>query len=297
VIRKFFREFFDEFKLILRAIPQGIKKVGVDLYNGTPKFFKALLPNMKRIGVRVLDCIKSPLIVTGATTGAKIFKAQVLVKGLVIFTLATTGVGMAVYVVSDMVVENSMATISVAGADNKWSSDGGTTASIALSETPDFANPSVLLKCEGISDLTNISGSSLPSSIDSIDGSHNGEHYVAYTFYLKNTGDVACDINEEMIIKNSIKNVDEAIRVRLYRNGEEVTYAKVASDGMPEIGTTPFVGEMIFSQTNRDVAPGSIIRYTLVIWLEGDDPECLDNLKGGAVSMSMTFSVDRQEGG
>jgi hypothetical protein len=65
---------------------------------------------------------------------------------------------------------------------------------------------------------------------------------------------------------------------------------------MPEVGTVPFTGKTIFSQNGKELAPGNTIRYTLVIWLEGDDPECLDNLKGGAVSMSMTFSVDRQEG-
>ena len=297
MIRKFFREFFDEFKLILRAIPQGFKKFGVAIYKGTPKFFKNLAPNVKKLGAGIVKFFKSPFIITGASTGAKIFKAQMLVKGLLIFCLVTMGFGTAIYVVSNIAVENSMATISVVGTDNKWgNSDNSENVSIALSETSDFANSTVSLNCEGIRDLTNISGSSLPSNIDSIDGSHNGEHYVAYTFYLKNTGDVACDIHEEMIIKKSIKNVDEAIRVRLYRNGEEVTYAKLASDGMPEVVTVPFAGKTIFSQTGKDIPPGSTIRYTLVIWLEGDDPECLDNLKGGAVSMSMTFSIDRQEG-
>ena len=42
MIRKFFREFFDESKLVLRAIPQGFKKFGVAIYKGTPKFFKNL---------------------------------------------------------------------------------------------------------------------------------------------------------------------------------------------------------------------------------------------------------------
>lgn len=296
MIRKFFREFFDEFKLILRAIPQGFKKFGVAIYRGTPKFFKNLLPNIKKIGAGIVRFFKFPFISTGATAGAKIFKAQMLVKGLLIFSLTTTGVGTAIYVVSNIVVENSMATISIVDMDNKWGNSSDENVAIALSETPDFANSTVSLNCEGIRDLTNISGSSLPNNIDSIDGSHNGEHYVAYTFYLKNTGNVACDIREELIIKNSIKNVDEAMRVRLYRNGEEVTYAKLASDGMPEIGTVPFTGKTVFSQTNKELAPDNIIRYTLVIWLEGDDPECLDNLKGGAVSMSMTFSIDRQEG-
>ena len=297
MIRKFFREFFDEFKLILRAIPSGLKKFGVAIYKETPKFFKNLVPNIKKVGAGIVRFFKSPFVITGAATGAKIFKAQMLVKGLLIFSLVTTGVGTAIYVVSNIVVENSMATISVVGMDNKWGSGGNDgNVSIALSDTSDFENSTVSLSCEGIRDLTNISGSSLPSDIDLIDGSHNGAHYVAYTFYLKNTGDVVCDIREEMVIKNSIKNVDEAMRVRLYRNGEEATYAKLAADGMPEVGTVPFIGKTVFSQTNKEVAPGNTIRYTLVIWLEGDDPECLDNLKGGAVSMSMTFSIDRQEG-
>jgi hypothetical protein len=194
-----------------------------------------------------------------------------------------------------------MATISVSKTENKnniWDiGESPKEVNIALSESPNFESSSVTLNCKGIRDLTNISGNSLPSDIDSVDGSHNGEHYIAYTFYLRNTGDVACDIKEEMIIKNSVKNVDLAIRIRLYRDGQDVTYAKIGEDGMPEVGTVPFMGKTVFSNTNKKVDPGKTIKYTLVIWLEGDDPECLDNLRGGAVSMSMTFSVDRQEGG
>lgn len=293
MIKKFFREFFDEFKLILRAIPSGLKKVGVAIGKGLPKFFKNLLPNMKKLALGLVAFFALPI--TGKPTGTKMFKSKVLLKGLLIFSLVTIGFGAAIYVVSSIVVENSMATITVAGSDSSWGSDGEAVG-ISLSETADFANPTVSLKCKGINDLTNISGSALPSDIDLIDGSHNGEHYVAYTFYLRNTGDVACNVHEEMTIKGTVKDVDEAIRVRLYRNGEETTYAKLASDQMPEVGTVPFLGKTVFSQTGAEIAPGSTIRYTLVIWLEGDDPECLDNLKGGAVSMAMTFSIDRQEG-
>ena len=293
MIRKFFREFFDEFKLILRAIPSGLKKVGVAIAKGIPRFFKNLLPNIKKLALGLGAILTLPL--TGGKAGEKMFKARVLLKGLLIFCLVTIGFGTAVYVVSNIVVENSMATISVAGGNDSWGSDSDEAVSISLSETADFADPSVVLKCKGINDLTNISGSSLPSDIDMIDGSHNGEHYIAYTFYLRNTGSVACKVHEEMTIKGTVKNVDDAIRVRLYRNGEEVTYAKLASDGMPEVGTVPFLGKTVFSQTGAEIAPGNTIRYTLVIWLEGDDPECLDNLKGGAVSMAMAFSADRQE--
>jgi len=295
VKRKFFREFFDEFKLILRAIPSGLKKIGIAIGTGIPRFFKNLLPNIKKLGAGIIGFLISPG--GGAKAGEKMFKTRMLLRGLLIFCLVTIGFGTAFYVVSNIVVENNMATITVAGAGDSWGGSDGESVNISLSETADFANPTVSLNCKGIRDLTNISGNTLPADVDLLEGSHNGEHYVAYSFYLKNTGNTACNVHEEMIIKGSVKNVADAIRVRLYRNGVESTYAKLASDGMPEIGTIPFSGKTVFSQTGAEIAPGNTIKYTLVIWLEGDDPECLDNLKGGAVSMSMTFSIDRQESG
>ena len=89
---------------------------------------------------------------------------------------------------------------------------------------------------------------------------------------------------------------DEAIRVRVYRNGIDTTYAKIAKDGNPEEGTTPFVdATKAFSTVEENVQPNEIIKYTFVVWLEGNDPECDDDIKGGNVKMSLTFSVDDAE--
>ena len=33
--------------------------------------------------------------------------------------------------------------------------------------------------------------------------------------------------------------------------------------------------------------PGDIDKFTIVIWLEGDDPDCLNNLIGGEIKMHM----------
>ena len=38
--------------------------------------------------------------------------------------------------------------------------------------------------------------------------------------------------------------------------------------------------------------PGDTDRYTIVIWIEGDDPECLDNLIGGAIKMHMIITEE-----
>ena len=164
---------------------------------------------------------------------------------------------------------------------------------ISLSETADFSQPVTMLGADGIDNMTNISVHWLPDDLDQIDGSHNGDHYIAYTFYLRNSGDKKCTVEERFVIESSVKGVDEAVRVRLYKNGEMTTYAKLGANGQPEADTIPFRDETsAFLNLNVDMEPGETIKYTLVIWLEGDDPECLDNIRGGRVKMSMTFSAD-----
>lgn len=166
-------------------------------------------------------------------------------------------------------------------------------AAISLSESEDFSSPTVRLDAGGVKNMTNISVLDLPESFESEGGSHNGENYLAYTFYLKNSGSEAADIRSELDIKSVLKNADNAIRVRVYRNGIDTTYAKAKPDGEPEYGTTPFAEERkIFSVTEEDVEPDEIIKYTFVVWIEGDDQECVDDIQGGNVKMSLTFSVD-----
>ena len=169
--------------------------------------------------------------------------------------------------------------------------DGG--VALSLSESADFASPTVKLNANGGVRMTNISGDWLPSGLDSVDGSHNGENYIAYTFYAKNASDDACVLKEEFKIESSVKGAEAAIRIRVYKNGKAVTYAKIGADGTPEFGTKAFESDTVaYSATEAQFESGQINKYTLVIWLEGDDPECLDNIKGGNVKMSMNFTVE-----
>ena len=32
-------------------------------------------------------------------------------------------------------------------------------------------------------------------------------------------------------------------------------------------------------------------KYTVVIWLEGNDPDCLDNIIGGTMKLGMNFKI------
>lgn len=226
----------------------------------------------------------------GAYMSAKATVATVQWLRLLKIAISVTVSAMLTFVVAGtMFEEASMFTVSLIPAPDKDALGG---MEISMSETADFAEPTIVLSAEGVDNMTNISYTWLPTGLDSTDGAHNGENYMAYTFYVKNVGEGPGVLREIINVDSALLGADEAIRVRVYRNGDITTYAKMGADGMPETGTTPFESdEVVFSNDIPDVQPGQIIKYTLVIWLEGDDPECLDNIKGGNVKMSMTFEV------
>ena len=84
---------------------------------------------------------------------------------------------------------------------------------LTLSETPDYTTSNSRLNADILYDMTNISGEDLPDNIDKINGSHNGEGYIAYTFYLINSGKDTLSYDSEMTIENVTNGVDEAVRV------------------------------------------------------------------------------------
>lgn len=127
--------------------------------------------------------------------------------------------------------------------------------------------------------------------LDSTLGSHNGDNYLAYTFLIENTGNETTEYYSEIIIDDVIKNVDEAVRIMVYKNGQAVTYAKLSALGQPEPDTVAFQDDnLVVSEHVTNFKPNDINRYTLVLWIEGKDPECTDNLLGGEFKVQMNFS-------
>ena len=53
--------------------------------------------------------------------------------------------------------------------------------------------------------------------------------------------------------------------------------------------------EVVFELDEEELAPGDKTKYTIVIWVEGDDPECVDEIRGGFVKMNWFFSIDDEE--
>lgn len=154
-----------------------------------------------------------------------------------------------------------------------------------------------VLKAENVQFMDNISIKWLPDDIDTEgDGSHNGDNYIAYTFYIENQGKDIFSYWYKMVVDDVIRNVDEAVRVMIIVNGEKTVYAKGSSlDGHPEVDTVKFRNDedgTIILQQRKNMNPDEIDRITVVVWIEGDDPECIDALIGGQIKMHMDITEE-----
>ena len=146
--------------------------------------------------------------------------------------------------------------------------------------------------------MDNISIKWLPENIDTeADGSHNGENYIAYTFYVEHRGKTTVNYWYEVIIDDVIKRVDDAIRIMIFLDGEPTVYAKINSEtNEAEPDTKPFYSNKIVKGDNTAVleqrkgfTPGDVDRFTIVVWLEGDDPDCVNAIIGGEIKMHMNI--------
>ena len=188
---------------------------------------------------------------------------------------------------------------------------------LTLCESDIFLNPVSYLNSKAVKDVTNIDGNSLPADLNDVDGEHNGENYVAYTFYVKNVGQSTITYDYDLVISRKTIGVDSAIRVRLYytpfyydsftkeytRSGDYTDYAKprTGGSGLPEVDPdnrtmTNFAASGSVAQGRvAGFKPGDISKITVVIWIEGNDPDCTDDILGGEFKVDMVMNVVAEE--
>lgn len=51
----------------------------------------------------------------------------------------------------------------------------------------------------------------------------------------------------------------------------------------------------VFNSTREGIAPGDTDKYTIVMWIEGEDPECIDDIRSGYVKLEWFFSIADEE--
>ena len=164
---------------------------------------------------------------------------------------------------------------------------------ISIADNGSFDGANARLVAANVEDATNISIDDLPDDLDEQEGTHNGKNYMAYTYYVRNAGKEDLGYVASITLDSCAKGAEDAVRVAVWRNGERVVYAEPSKTGEPESGCTNFVDNDIVCQyEEKDFLVGNVDRYTIVIWMEGDDPECVDKIIGGSVEFSMHIDAD-----
>ena len=201
-----------------------------------------------------------------------------------------------------------------------------------LSDTEDFANPTVQLFSDQVEDVPCISFGSIPADVDDYEGLHGDGTYFAYTFFLRNEGDEIVDYHYSLDINSESQNVSDAAWFMIFEDGKMKFFAKQNTNGKQEV--IPAYGindkgypnpvlldkaldqsqfELVGSKGGRnfyrivpmnfdsattieenmryDISPNEVHKYTIVIWLEGDDPECTDDKIGGHLGIEMNFQL------
>ena len=167
---------------------------------------------------------------------------------------------------------------------------------ISIADNGDFDGATARLTASTVEDATNISIDDLPEDIDNLDGSHNGKNYMAYTYYVRNAGKEDLGYKASITLDSCAKGAEKAVRVAVWRNGERVVYAAPAADGGEENGCKNFKSDdVVCTYTEKKFLVGNVDRYTIVIWMEGDDPECVDSIIGGSVEFSMKIDADYKD--
>lgn len=163
---------------------------------------------------------------------------------------------------------------------------------ILLSSDSEFSAETVEIKVKGLEYMDNITESWIPmDEVIKKEGDNSGDNYIAYTYFIKNDGEQKTDYKSKIVVESVIKNVDDAVRVAVFTNGEKKVYAKKAKNGKEEPNTIAFLSNhLIMEQERNGLEPGQMDRYTILVWLEGKDPECNDDIIGGEMKMSMVIT-------
>jgi hypothetical protein len=125
--------------------------------------------------------------------------------------------------------------------------------------------------------------------------------YVAYTFYLTNNGFETVDIVYHIRIIDNYKAMDSAIRVLVIEDGVETIYQKPdtpqgsvpISYTLPLQMTEKFLSDTIIMRKRiMNFQPQTVIKFSVVVWIEGLDPDTTDDIIGGMIKLQMNFSIE-----
>lgn len=206
--------------------------------------------------------------------------------------------------------------------------DKSNVGNISISKTADFSKPMTVIRMNGPEEISNITYDWIQKDeILGKEGDHHGESYIAFSFFLKNMGDSDILFKHSIVLNYLSRDIERAIRIVVIEDETSaVCYAVNRSDGTPEyiaydtddkdtqqplplgntrldelLGTNvtvPFKSDspeegqlLVFDSDDIFLGVGEIKKYTLIIWLEGSDSDCMDSIIGAKVNLEYNFRV------
>lgn len=193
---------------------------------------------------------------------------------------------------------------------------------LILSDREDLSNKKITVKSEVLKEVNPYSIQDIPYNVDTdYEGSHNLDNVVCYTFWVTNIGNKALNTDWYLLFNKSTRNVDQATWLMLFEDGEMTLYSRPSTKeenkpevlksfdrpffmelcahpekqykevgGQWEIEAVPYAKERIVAEGHfKNLAPNEVHKFTAVIWVDGDDPDCSDALIGGHAGYSMKF--------
>lgn len=143
-----------------------------------------------------------------------------------------------------------------------------------------------------INDITQTDGNFIDPDYD----------YIAYTFYIKNEGNETVDIIYSIKITDTQNNLDNSVRVLVIEDGTQTIFQK--PDIADEFGNYPtypgtlpeikhFLSNGIVTRKKiSNFEPGEFRKFSVIVWLEGQDPDTTDAIIGGTMKLQMIFAID-----
>ena len=172
---------------------------------------------------------------------------------------------------------------------------------IYMSETEDFLVPTASLQAGAVKGARDITYSMMhiEEAVNN-DGNYKDPYfkYVAYTFYVKNMGEETTSLEYETQITVNKNDLDKAIRamiisqidgkrddsIYMLPDTEEAVYVD-----MPECKY--FINERLIMRERVDYFfPDQVLKFTVFLWLEGQDPDTTADVLGGQIKLQMKFT-------
>lgn len=185
-----------------------------------------------------------------------------------------------------------------------------------------FGTPAIDVPCISIVDI--------PDNINEFAGTHNGAHF-GYSFYLRNEGKNPADYQWELSFTTKtelskavwvmlIVDGEMAIYAQANDDGTAATLPERGNDTVGyleaplrdlaadksqyeiiarhntmtywRVVSKPFISDTVVAGGKfLEVQPKTVHKYTVVLWIEGDDPDCTDELIGTQLGLELSIAM------